>query len=177
MRRAAAALLVCVAGALALPLAGCGWHLVGKGAGALDPRIQTIAVPLFRNETKRDEIAQRLTEAVTNELLRRGRFQVVQETAGADAVLEGVVRTYDSFNVAFDDDGKVTRAEIRITAGFVFKNVVGDRVEWENPAYLFRQEYDVAGDPATYTDREVVAIQDVSRDFALSVVSQMLEGF
>jgi len=163
--------------ALVLLLAGCGWHLVGRGAGALDPRIKVIAVPSFGNDTKKEEVDVRLTEAVTNELLRRGRFTVVPDKAGADAVLEGVVKGFDTANVAFDDSGKVTRAEVRITAGFVFRNLVADRVEWENPSFVFRQEYDVVGDPKTYTDQEIVAIQDVSRDFALSVVSQILEGF
>jgi outer membrane lipopolysaccharide assembly protein LptE/RlpB len=177
MRPAAARRALPAVVGVALLLAGCGWHLVGRGAGALDPRIRVIAVPLFGNETKRAEVDLRLTEAVTNELLRRGRFKVVPEAEGADAVLAGVVKAYETFNVAFDDEGRVTRTEVRVTAGFTFRNRVADRVEWENPSYLFRQEYDVTGDPETYTDQEIVAIEQVSRDFALSVVSQILEGF
>ena len=174
--RPSASAVAAVLAAVALG-AGCGIHLVGRGAGALDQRIQTIAVPLFENHTPKDEVEIRLTEAVVEELLRRGRFKVVPEREGADAVLEGSVKAFDSRNVDFDEEGRATRAEIRITAGFVFRNLVADRVEWENPSFVFRQEYDLEGDPATYSDLEIVAIAAVGRDFAQSVVSTILEGF
>jgi hypothetical protein len=169
-----AAPILCILLAL---LAGCGWHLVGRGAGALDPRVEVIAVPLLENDTQQDEVAMRFTEAITNEFVRRGRYKVVSTDTSADAVLEGRIRTYETVNIEFDDDGTVTRQEVRITAAFTFRNLIAGRVEWENSAFAFRAEYDVTGDPETYTDLEVVAIEVVAREFALSVVSQILEGF
>ena len=66
---------------------GCGYALVGRGT-IVDPTIKRIGVPLFKDGTGRAGLDQRITRGVSEELLKRGRFDVVQSAAGVDALVE-----------------------------------------------------------------------------------------
>ena len=67
-------------------LAGCGYALVGKGV-TTDPSIKRVGVPLFKDRTGRRDLDQKITLKVIEELQKRGRFTVVQEEVGVDAVV------------------------------------------------------------------------------------------
>ena len=51
-------------------VAACGYRLAGKGT-TLPDHVQRIAVPLFKNDTNQPDIAQRITESVADEFIRR----------------------------------------------------------------------------------------------------------
>lgn len=167
-----------VAGALFLLLGcpGCGWHLVGRGT-SLDPRVRVIAIPAFENETDYDELQQRLTDAVVNAFVRRGRYKIVSDPGQADAVLEGTIKSFTVRNTQLDDQGRAIRAEATITVALRFRNRLADRVTWSNDAFLFRKEYDIPSTSSDYLEQEILAIEDLAQDFATSVVSTILEGF
>ncbi len=62
--------------------AGCGGYaLVGRG-NFLPPDIKTIQVPAFVNRTTRVELEQRVTHAVAEEIVSRGRLRLVIEPVG-----------------------------------------------------------------------------------------------
>src|SRR5437762_14081273 len=62
----------------------------------LPSRIKTVAVPAFQNNALRYKIESRFTEAVVNELIHRGRGLRVQgQREGADAVIEGVIKSFN----------------------------------------------------------------------------------
>ena len=67
--------------------AGCGYALSGRGS-FLPDYIETIGVPMFENVTTIFEVEQLLTEQVRQAFINRGRYRVVPETTGVDAVLE-----------------------------------------------------------------------------------------
>ena len=57
-----------------------------------------------------------------------------------------------------------------------------NKVLWENPSLVFRQEYDdtsgtTALDPAAFFGQEANALDRVSTDFARTIVSAILEAF
>src|SRR5947209_15921261 len=61
----------------------------------LPSRIKTVAVPAFQNSALRYKIEHRFTEAVLDELIHRGRgLRVQSDREGADAVIEGNIKTY-----------------------------------------------------------------------------------
>ena len=72
---------------------GCGYALQGRGI-TTDPSVKRIGVPLFKDRTGKLGLDARVTAAVINELMKRGRFTVGKETAGADAVVEGEIKAY-----------------------------------------------------------------------------------
>src|SRR6185295_7499641 len=70
--------------ALLVTTVGCGYSLVGRGI-TTDPTIKRIGVPLFKDRTGKLGLDQKVTQKVTEELLRRGRFDVVPQATGVDA--------------------------------------------------------------------------------------------
>src|SRR5271154_5867456 len=87
---------------------GCGYHVAGR-AGNLPSEWKTIAVPAFKNDTTRYRIEQRFTAAVIREFITRTKYQIVQDTASADGVLQGEVLSIDTSPVLFNaTTGEVT---------------------------------------------------------------------
>jgi len=155
-------------------LGGCGYHLAGKGS-TLPQHVHRISVPLFENRTQQPEIAQRITEQVTNEMIGRG--VTVGGAERADALLQGTVNTYTSVPVGIGTDGRATRYEIVIQVQAELRDLGDESVLWKDEHFLFRRQYDVDPDEATSIDRSIVAIEQVSRDLARSMVAAILEGF
>jgi hypothetical protein len=50
-------------------------------------------------------------------------------------------------------------------------------VLFENSNYTFREQYQVAREVTSFFDEETPALQRMSRDFAKTLVSDILEGF
>ena len=75
----------------------------------LPARIKTVAVPAFQMESQalRYKIESRFTDAVVRELVHRGRGLRVQgQREGADAVIEGVIKSFNFGGVLLDDKGR-----------------------------------------------------------------------
>ncbi len=168
---------------------GCGYALVGRGT-IVDPTIKKIGVPMFVNGTGKPSLDQKITQRVIEELLRRGRFDVVQERTGVDALVEGEILRYDAQPVGFttsDASGnpaspapsttQASRYAITVTAKIRYAKVNAPEPIWSNDAFQFRDEYEVGSDPATFFDREEQAIDRLATSFARSLVAAMLEAF
>src|SRR2546428_11210827 len=95
----------------------------------MPPYIKTVAVPAFQNQALRFKIEHRFTEAVMNELIRRGHgLRVQSEREGADAVIDGVVKSFSFSGVLLDDKGRARIFEVTITAGGTGAGLNKDRV-------------------------------------------------
>jgi outer membrane lipopolysaccharide assembly protein LptE/RlpB len=171
-RRARAGLLA----VLVATLSGCGYHLAGHGS-TLPPTITAIGIPVFVNKTSRPQLEQAVTEHIVDEFTSRGRVRIRPSEEGADAVLQGTLYSYATTPVLINQEGRAQRYEILITARVVLKETRTDKVLWEDDHFLFKSQYDVAQTSVTFTDQEIVAIDQVATDFARSVVTSILEGF
>ncbi|HEX7809658.1 MAG TPA: LptE family protein [Thermoanaerobaculia bacterium] len=157
-------------------LSGCGYALVGR-SNFLDPSIRTIEVPAFVNRTTRVELEQRVTQAVANEFVSRGRLNLVTNSADAHVVLRGSIDTFNIFPIAFDQ-GRATRYQISITAKIeLVDHRNQDKVLWKNDQYRFTENYEVNLSSTDAFDQETRAIQEIAVRFAESLVSNLLEGF
>lgn len=171
---------------LALASNGCGYALVGRGT-VVDPTIKKIGVPTFVNATGKPALDQKITQRVIEELLRRGRFDVVQERSGVDALVEGELLRYDAQPVGFSAEAtgggggttttQASRYAITLTAKIRYGKVGETEPIWSNDAFQFRDEYEVGSDPASFFDREEQAIDRLATSFARSLVATMLEAF
>jgi Lipopolysaccharide-assembly len=166
--------------ALALLGSSCGYALVGKGVTS-DPSIRRIGVPMFRDGTGRAGLDQKVTQRVIEELLKRGRFDVVQESAGVDAVVDGELISYVAVPIGFSDEGgartQPNRYSVTLTARVRYAKPGQTEAIWENEAFAFRDEYDVADDPSAFFNQEEQALDRLSTQFARSLVAAMLEAF
>ncbi len=174
MRRLAGGLI------LALTASSCGYALVGKGV-TTDPSIRKIGVPMFRDHTGKAGLDQKVTQKVIEELLKRGRFDVVQQATDVDAVVEGELLQYLVVPVGFSDEGgartQPNRYSVTLTARIRYAKIGNPEAIWENAAFAFREEYDVSEDPSAFFHQEDQALDRLSSQFARSLVAAMLEAF
>src|SRR5688500_8513444 len=157
-------------------LMSCGYALVGR-SNFLDPSIRTIEVPAFVNRTTRVELEQRVTQAVSEQFVSRGRLRLVNDRKEADVVLRGSIDTFNIFPVAFDE-GRATRYQISITAAIeLLDHRNEDKVLWKNDQYRFTENYEVNLGTTDAFDQETRAIQEIAVRFAEGLVTNLLEGF
>lgn len=163
--------------ACTLLLTSCGYALVGKG-NFLDPKIRTIAVPAFVNKTTRVELEQRVTQAVAEEFVSRGRLKLVTNPKEADAILRGSIDSFGIFPIASNPQGRATQYQISITAGIeLVDHRNDDKVIWKNNQYRFTENYQVDVTTSDAFDQETRAIAEIAVRFAETLVTNLLEGF
>src|ERR1044071_1530841 len=98
-------LLFALAAAPAAFTAGC-YKRVDSGE-SLSKDLATIAVPTFRNPSLRYRVAQRFTDAVTREVLRRDRrLRIVNDQEKADLLMTGEIKDVRSGGALLDDTGR-----------------------------------------------------------------------
>lgn len=174
-------LFLCVVGVLCGSSAGCGYALAGRGA-FLPSHIRTIGIPTFTNRTTVFNLETMLTEKVRSEFIGRGKFQVLPQDTGVDAVLVGDVTSVTVAPASFTPEQLASRYAIAMTARIELRDIKENKILWENPSLVFRQEYDVttdqnAADPNAFFGQEANALERVSTEFARAIVSAILEAF
>ncbi|MCJ7754972.1 MAG: LPS assembly lipoprotein LptE [Thermoanaerobaculales bacterium] len=162
----------------ALVLSSCGYHLVGT-TSFLPDDIENLYVESFRNQTKWVDMDQRLMEALTLEWVRRGRLRLVDSPAKADVILTGVIQRLAVIPVSYDDQGRANEYQMSLQAEVQLKDVRGedDAVLWEDKAFSRRTSYLVDPNAVNYFDRQNLAMDELSREFASALVTAVLEGF
>jgi hypothetical protein len=145
----------------------------------LPSRIRTVAVPAFQTESTalRYKIDSRFTDAVMKELVHRGRGLRVQgQREGADAVIEGVIKSFSFAGVLLDDKGRARIFEVTIVAGVTVRDQTENRVLYDNQNFVFRGEYEFGSDPRSFFNEEDPAVLRMARSFAESIVSTLINA-
>lgn len=167
-----------VAGLLCVfTLSHCGYALVGH-SNFLDPKIRTVQVPAFINRTTRVELEQRVTQAVADEMVARGRLKLVTAPADADVILRGSIDSFGLFAIAYNAQGKATQYQVSVTAKIeLVDHKNDDKVLWKNDQYRFTENYQINTQSTDSFDQETRAINDIAIRFAETLVTNILEGF
>lgn len=162
----------------ALSLLGCGYGLIGRTSN-LPEDINSVFVQTLENQTTRQQINLFLTDAIVQEFVTRRRFEVAGSAGAADAVLSGSLTAYIVRPVEFNEEGRASRYEFTIRANMQFKRVGGEDILWARDSYVYRGDFELELDEGqgTVIDNEDPTIQLVSREFAQTLVIDMLEGF
>ena len=157
--------------------AGCGYHTAGH-AVTIPDNVRTIAIPAFVNQTQTFKIEQMLTAAVVRELVTRTHYHVInQVNDDADAALHGTVLSTYTTPLTYDSrTGRAASVMVVISMKVSLLDKQG-KVLYQNPSYLFREQYEVSRDLNSFFEEGSPAFQRLSRDFAQTLVSNILEGF
>src|SRR5262245_41230477 len=174
---------VATVAAVVVSLAGCGYSLAGRGS-FLPPEIKSIGIPPFVNRTAIFNLETQLTQKVRTEFIGRGRYQILPEATGVDAVLTGEVSNISLQPASFTTQQLASRYVITMSARVELRDTKTNTVLWENPALLFRQEYDSptstptgTPDPAAFLGQDLNALDRFTSEFARTIVSAILEAF
>ncbi|MBS1853628.1 MAG: LptE family protein [Acidobacteria bacterium] len=156
---------------------GCGYHTAGH-AVTLPTNIHTLAIPSFTNQTQTFKIEQMLTAAVVREMVTRTHYQVLHEAdANADATLRGTVLSTYTAPLTYDSQtGRASTVLVTVSMKVSLTDKQG-KVLYQNPSYLFREQYQVSQEPSSFFEEDSPALERLSREFARTLVSNILEGF
>jgi hypothetical protein len=160
---------------------GCGYALAGHGS-FLPPYVKTIGVPTFVNSTTVFNVENLLTEKVRREFIGRGKYTILPQDTGVDAVLKGTVTGISIAPVSSGVQQLASRYTITMTARIELRDVRANTVLWENPSLIFRQDYQATSgsaptDAAAFFGHETNALDRLSDEFARAIVSAILEAF
>ena len=160
----------------ALFLTGCGYHAAGS-ASHLPPNVRTIAVPVFATRAQQFHTEFTFTKAVVSELNTRTKYRVLTDGTDADATLKGTILSEIASPLTYDSSsGQTSSYLITITASVNLTDRDG-HVLYRNDALLFREQYQSTQDTSTFIQEDGPAVQRVARDFAQTVVANILESF
>ena len=159
-------------------LAGCGYHTPGS-ATHLPATVHTLDIPIFQNQAQSFHTEAAMTQAVIREFTSRTSWKVLSSDAApdADATLRGTVLTETVSPLTYNSSsGQSSSFLVTVRA----KVVVTDRnnaVVYQNQNYVFRQQYETTADLSSFIQEDPAAIHRLSRDFAQSLVSDILQSF
>jgi outer membrane lipopolysaccharide assembly protein LptE/RlpB len=167
--------------AVAVLNAGCGYALDGRG-NAVPSHIVRIGVPTFTNHSDTPELDRVLAEAVREELRGRGRFTIVQDSTGVDALLTATVNPVSLTVAAQTDNRQAQRYLMTVTATVEFKDMKDNKVLWSNPSVRVSEEYDAAvgvsvTNPAAIFTQDQNALSRLAKSFARTLVTSILTAF
>lgn len=156
-------------------LVQCGYHLRGTGS-SLPNHIQKISVPMFKNQTTRYQLDLKLTQGVIDELVARGKVEIIGNVESADAVLIGEISSFVANPIAFSGEASADRYNITVVAKIVLRDLVSKRIIFSNPSFIYQEEYEVP-EGTDFETVELEAIDKIAEKFARSLVITILEGF
>ena len=156
---------------------GCGYHTAGHVV-QLPENVRTIAIPAFKNETLTYRIEQMLTASVVREFTTRTHYRILNDSSdGADATLRGTVLSTAASPLTYDTATGQAASILVVVSMRVALTDRNGKVLYQNPAYLFREQYEVSQDLTSFFEEDSPAFRRLSQDFARTLVSNILEGF
>jgi hypothetical protein len=177
------AILALLCGACVLGASACGYTLAGRGS-FLPSYIKTIGVPAFTNRTNIFNFETQLTQKVRSEFIGRGKYQIVPDATGVDAVLVGEIISATVVPTGLNATGLQTGATVTVTASVQLKSLRDDSIIWQNSAMSIREQYDTQNntnnpsiDPSAFFAQNTTALDRLSTNFARTIVSGILEAF
>jgi outer membrane lipopolysaccharide assembly protein LptE/RlpB len=175
--------------ALALMLAGCGYHVAGR-SDSLPKSIHVIAVPALENKTTVYRIEQRLTAATVHEFLAKTPYRIVSDPSNSDAVLRGKVLSLEAVPLLFDTStGRATTMLVTLKCEITFEERETGKILYHSDNFLFRNEYEIptvvnpstgqvnAATLAGFFEEQDPALDRMAQDFAARLVAAVAENY
>jgi len=157
--------------------AACGYHTAGH-ATQLPEDVKTISVPAFVNDTTTYRIEQMLTSSVVREFTTRTHYHILNNASdSADATLRGIVLSTSATPLTYNSTTGQAASVLVVVSMRVSLTDRQGKVLYQNPSYLFREQYEVSQDLASFFEEDSPAYRRLSQDFARTLVSNILEGF
>ena len=165
---------------LALAGSGCGYALAGRGS-FLPADIRTVGIPPIENRTTFYRTEQVLTDKVRAEFIGRGKYRILPDVTGADAILTAELTSIILQPSALTPGQLASRYLFTVILRAQFTDARTNDVLWSNDQLVFREEYELnstsTADGASFLDTQGPAFERISADIARTVVTAILEAF
>ncbi len=157
-------------------LSGCGYTLKGQGS-FLPEHIKSIMIPELRNRTPKLELEQVITRKIQEELISRGTYSLADSKDDAGAILEATIMEYKTTPKSINSEGRATSYTITIRLDVKFRDLVENKVLFEDNNYSVSEEYQLTDAEEDFLDQEEFAIEEAAIKLSEKLISAILEGF
>jgi outer membrane lipopolysaccharide assembly protein LptE/RlpB len=157
-----------------IQLWGCGYQMVGKETH-FPPGLNSLAIPTFKNLTFEPGIEVPFTQAFLREFIRDRRVNVV-DRAEADSVLEGSIRYFTMYSVAYDKSGFVLEYQTNAVLDLALKKRTGE-VLWEEKGVSETQWFRASSQVLTNEANKAIALQQLGRFVAERIRNRFFYNF
>jgi outer membrane lipopolysaccharide assembly protein LptE/RlpB len=162
---------------------GCGYHLAGA-TSALPKNIKTIAIPALENKTTSYRIEQRLTAATIHEFLIKTPYHIVSVPENGDAVLRGKVVSLEATPLLFSTTtaanpttSRATTMLVTVKCEVTLEERSTGKILYHTDNFLFRNEYEISTDVASFFGEQDPALERLAQDFATRLVAAVTENY
>jgi hypothetical protein len=168
--------------ALSLASSRCGYALAGRGS-FLPDYIRVVGIPPLLNQSAFFQVEQVLTEKIRTEFIGRGKYTVIPEVTGADAVMTGTVTAITVQPIGFTEQQLASRYLFTLIMRVAFTDARTGQILWSNESLTFREEYDLSTRSNTslqgdaFLSQERSSFERIAGDVARTVVTAILEAF
>lgn len=157
-------------------VSGCGYHTLGA-ATHLPEGVRTLAVPLFQTRTESYHTEVELTQAVVREFAARTRLRIEPSDQGhPDAILRGVILQEAAAPLTFNATTQQSSSYLITVVASVTLTAADGKVLYQNPNYVFRQQYQAPSGLAVFFQENPAAVDRLARDFARQLTADVVEG-
>ena len=84
---------------------------------------------------------------------------------------------FETTPVQFNAQGRATRVEIAVVVRASLRDLAKGEILWDQSNLLFREQYDVQQTDVNYFDLETLALDELARGAAQTLVNSITEGF
>jgi hypothetical protein len=168
---------------LAMMSSSCGYALAGRGS-FLPDYIRVVGIPPIENRSTFQQVELVLTDKIRTEFIGRGKYTVVSEATGSDAVLTGEITGISAQPVSFNESQLASRSLFIMTMKVQLTDARTNTVLWSNDAMTFREESELTTrtssgiiDAGAFIDQERSSFDRIASDVARTVVTAILEAF
>jgi outer membrane lipopolysaccharide assembly protein LptE/RlpB len=119
-----------------------------------------------------------LTSSVVREFTTRTHYRILNDPGdAADATLRGSVISTSATPLTYNSTTGQAASVLVVVSMKVSLTDRQGKVLYQNPSYLFREQYEVSQDLTSFFEENSPAFRRLSQDFARTLVSNILEGF
>ena len=153
---------------------GCGYQMVGKETH-VPPGLNSVAVPTFSNQTLEPGIEVPFTQGFLREFINDRRVRVA-DRGEADSVLEGVIKSFNIYSVAYDRSGIATEYQTNVVIDLVLKKQTGE-VLWKEQDFSETRWYRTSLSVLITESNKASAIQEIGRFMAERIRNRFFHNF
>jgi outer membrane lipopolysaccharide assembly protein LptE/RlpB len=153
---------------------GCGYQMVGKDTH-LPPGINSLAIPTFVNQTFEPGIEIPFTQGFLKEFIQDRRVKVVGRDE-ADSVLEGVIKSFQIYSVAYDRSGTALEYQTAVIIDLTLKKKTGE-ILWTERDLSDTRVFRTSQNILVSESNKAAAIQSLGRFLAERMRNRFFYNF
>ncbi|OQY20600.1 MAG: hypothetical protein B6I36_00245 [Desulfobacteraceae bacterium 4572_35.1] len=158
-----------------LTIAGCGYHLPGRG-GTLPEDIATLMIEAVENKTAEPFIETQLTNEVRDQFARRQTVTIVADAEQADAILTASIISYRSNAITYNQDDDISEYRLTMQVDGKLVRRLDDEVIWQGTVQ-WQEEFFASDDRAEQDQRESDAQLKATKRLAQEVYNRITDNF